>query len=280
MNKYGIPVIETHAHTDHQLYEGRGAELVKEQFEYGIKKIVVPAITYDSNFAAREQLDEFDHVFFAAGIHPKYAMNESDWDNAQSARFEALLSEPKTVAVKTGLDFAKKSITDAQVSKQIAFMKRLISYAHNFDLPLVFHVRGAMEAFMNVLKEYRIHTAAEIHCYCDSILTAERLMEHGIRYFGIGGAFTRKDSLGEYMFPELREFVRLVPAKMILLETDAPFQRPHGVEIPQSEYCDNKLNTSLALVAIAEEIARLRGDISPEDLIEASNHNAERFFFD
>ncbi len=277
MDKSRINAIDTHAHPDHPLYAGAGPLLVREQQEAGIEKVVVSAIEFESNETARTLFDGIDNVFYASGLHPKFAMNEPDWTEEKIRSFEDILKDPRTVAIKTGLDFSKKNMQTTQVEREKAFLKRFFSYGEKYRLPLVLHIRDAVEELLEVLAECPLRTEAEIHCYCYDMQTAEELVRSGIRYFGIGGAFTRTDKVtGEFLYPGLRDFVRLVPPDMILLETDAPFQRP-GVCRPRSIHCSETLNTSLSIYVIAEEIAKLR-NISPEEVISASNENAERFF--
>ena len=88
-------------------------------------------------------------------------------------------------------------------------------------------------------------------------------MDAGVNYFGIGGAVT-KDG-----FDELREGVKNIPLSSILLETDAPFQKPKDFQ--------GKLNDSSSLLQIAREIGRIKG-IPEEEVIRATYQNAMSFF--
>ena len=60
-----------------------------------------------------------------------------------------------------------------------------------------------------------------------------------------------------------------MPLDSILIETDAPYQKPVG--FPE------KLNNSKALIQIVEEIASLKG-LEPKLVQEASYDNSCRFF--
>ena len=42
--------IETHAHLDHHRLNGKRDELLQELSVYGIQKVIIPAISYESNF--------------------------------------------------------------------------------------------------------------------------------------------------------------------------------------------------------------------------------------
>ena len=109
-------LFETHAHLD--TFEDK--ELLKNVIEdsknAGIKKFVVPAISYESNFYIRDLFykEEFTgKIYQAVGLHPKCAINEP-WNKNKKTEFERLLENKNVVAIKTGLDFAKTKLLDEQ----------------------------------------------------------------------------------------------------------------------------------------------------------------------
>ncbi len=255
---------ETHAHYDHTLFKGQGPEVVRELKESGIERIVIPAITLESNQAAREMFDEehFPFVYFASGIHPKVASSiiadRFDW-----TMISDYLSEKRTVAVKTGLDLANKSLTEKLISNQKAILQHLLRLADEHNLPVVLHVREAVPETVEELKKSGFTGKLEEHCFLYDKNAMYQMLEAGIHYFGIGGAVTRPENAA------LREAVMNMPLESILLETDAPFQKPFGYS--------EKLNTSLALDQIAETIAELKG-IPKEELIAQAYENSMVFF--
>ena len=136
---------ETHAHLDHKLFKGQGPELANELKQAGIEKIVIPAITVESNQVARELFDDehYPFVLFATGIHPKMASyiidDRFDWSNISK-----YLSEDRTVAVKTGLDISNQHLTDKHIFNQKLVLQHLLRLADQYKLPAVLHVRDVV----------------------------------------------------------------------------------------------------------------------------------------
>ncbi len=258
-------MFDTHAHYDHELFGGKGPELLRELLDRNVLcGAVIPAITYESNFnRIRFPKEDFPSVYFAAGLHPKCAVNEAVWKKDRLEQFLSLAEDERTVALKTGLDFCKKKLTDAQKEHQKFFLKQMIGTANHYKLPLVFHVRDAAGEFTEFLKENPPETEAVVHCFTGGPETARAMMDVGVTRFGIGGMLTRDE-----MEP-LRDCVKELPLSRILLETDAPFVRPKGYE--------GELNTSETLPRIAGLIAELKG-ISAEDVVRAAYENAAEFY--
>ena len=63
----------------------------------------------------------------------------------------------------------------------------------------------------------------------------------------------------------------------ILLETDAPFVLPYCTDASGGQISGKVRNTSIVILAVAEEIARIKG-LSVETVQEATTANARRLF--
>lgn len=258
-------IFDTHAHYDHPLFRGDGPQMVKRLFDDGVLDgVVIPAITFESNYH-REQFpeEEFPNVYFAAGLHPKCATNESFFDEARRREIDELIADKRTVALKTGLDFCKKALTDAQKEHQKRFFRYFIEKANETKLPLVLHIRNAADSAVEVMESTRVHSEAVAHCFCGDIETAIRLSNAGVTHIGVGGMLTRPEN------EAFRECVKMLPTPMLLLETDAPFVRP-------ADYAES-LNDSRSLMGIVKLLADLR-EVSVEWLIRALNQNARDFY--
>ena len=264
-----FPLFDTHAHYDHRLFrkEGEliGPQVLRDLFERQIVNgVVIPAISYETNFH-RDMFpaDMFPRVFFAAGLHPKCAMNESRWTGAKHEEFAGLLKDPRTVAVKSGLDFSKKNMSDGYRRHQSSFFEYLIDQANEADLPLVLHVRDAEDEMLEVLRKKTLQVEAEVHCYTKDIETARALMDAGVTRFGIGGMLTRDG------MEDLRACVKELPLSVLLIETDAPFVRPKGYE--------GAFNTSETMMGTVQLIAELKG-LPVSRVVDSVETNAAEFF--
>lgn len=259
-----MSLFDTHAHYDYPLF-GDGPEVVRKLHQNGVLNgVVIPAIAYESNFS-RERFPaaEFPYVYFAAGLHPKYATNEAWWDVEKRAEFEQLLEDPRTVAVKTGMDLAKVKLTEEQQAHQASFFKYLIGRANKKNLPLVLHVREAAAEALEILREHPLQVEAVVHCFSYDLEVARKMMDAGVTRFGIGGKLTLKD------MAYLREAVKELPLSAILIETDAPFVKPEGYE--------EELNTSETMMGTVRLIAELKG-IRAEEVVAAVENNAREFY--
>jgi len=263
-------LFDTHAHYDHILFHDTGPETVDRLYNSGVLSgVVIPAISYESNFHHDMfPVDKFPYVFFAAGIHPKYAMNMPFWSDggdgkAKQDQFLRLLDDKRTVAIKSGLDHAKKKLQNIQLQRQRDFFRYMIRLANAHQLPMVLHIRDAVEDALEILHENPLEVEAVVHCYTYGPDELSRFVEAGVNYFGIGGMLTR-DEMGE-----LREAVKILPLDRILLETDSPLVKPKGFH--------GELNTSEKLIETAELIAELK-DVPVERVIEAVEKNAREFY--
>lgn len=260
-----ICLFDTHAHYDHELFEGKGPQIITQLIESGmLQGAVIPAITEASNFQRHMFPPErYPTIFFAAGLHPKRAINTPLWDAEKKAIFDELLAEPRTVAVKTGLDHCKKKLTDGQKAHQTVFFRYFIQVANQNDLPLVLHVRDAIDTVIEVLHHDPPQTEAVVHCWTADYATAKVFMDAGVTRFGIGGMLTRPD------MDSLRDCVKRLPLSALLLETDAPFVKPEGFT--------GAINTSETLPLIAKRIAGLK-DLPLHTVVEALQQNAMTFY--
>ncbi len=255
---------ETHAHLDHKLYKGKGPILADALKYDGVERIVIPAITAESNQVARDLFDKdnYPYVLFASGLHPKIASyiidDRFDWNI-----IAGYLSEDRTVAVKTGLDISDHFLTDKHISNQKLVLQHLLRLADQYALPAVLHVRDAVPELIEELGKSNFSGKLEVHCFLYDETIMNELLQAGVHYFGVGGAVTWPEN------EALREAVKKMPLEALLLETDSPFQKPYGY--------GEKLNTPHSLSQIAYVIANLKG-ISKEEVLDVTFDNSMRFF--
>lgn len=262
---YDYALFDTHAHYDHELYEGKGPELLQKLYKAKIiDGVVIPAVKYESNFN-RYRFPErrFPYVYFGAGIHPKCASFEEPWDEEKTEEFLKLFDDHRTVAVKTGLDYSNRKLTEEQKNRQREFFLWLIHIAESHNLPLILHIRDAFDDAITILRERRKpKVEIVVHCFTYGMKEALEFMDVGVKYFGLGGMITRN-------MEHLRDCVRELPLSAILVETDSPLVRPNGY--------NGKFNTSATLFNTVEQISILKG-ISVEEVADAVQKNARSFY--
>ncbi len=256
--------IDTHAHYDHYRFRNERHALLPTLQQAGVAAVLNPAIDFDTNFTMVEKLAAYPWIHFALGIHPRRI---GPWDAAQDALWESTLDQllsttPRVLAVgELGMDYHYTAREDVQERQEFWFRK-LLRLAQRHQLPLVLHIREADADGLSVLHDFPLRESGVVHCFNEGWDIAKQYLDLGLS-FGIGGSITLPEQTA------LRDAVRQMPLASILLETDAPFVKPHGWE-PHN-------NNSLCLPEVAACIAACKG-LTPEAVLQATTENAMRLF--
>ena len=252
-------LIDTHCHLDAPEFDLDRDAVAESAKQGGVRIIVVPSVA-SSNFQTVIHLsNRYPHVCYALGLHPMYV------DNAQPSDLELLkrlinqqlaLPNNKLLAVgEIGLDFF---ITQQNRETQEYFFVEQLKIAKEFNLPVILHVRRAIDDVLKYLRKYKI-SAGIAHAFNGSPQQAQALIDLGFK-LGFGGAMTYPRAL------KIRELAKNLPLESIVLETDAPDIAP--------EWIGKKgRNTPLELVKIAQVIADLRG-LEIAQIIEMTGKNS------
>lgn len=251
-------IFESHAHYDDKAFDEDREALLGSLLENGIHYVMNIGADLDSTKRTIELAEKYPFLYGAAGVHPTETgcLNEENflWLKEQCGH-------PKIKAVgEIGLDYYWDE-PDRKIQKK--WFERQLELAAEVQLPVIIHSRDAARDTMDILKAHHAEKLkGVIHCFSYSRETAEEYMNLGF-YFGIGGVVTFKNAR------KLKEAVCSIPLEKILLETDSPYLAPDPNR--------GKRNSSLNLVHIAEEIARIK-EITVEEVIRRTEENAVRFF--
>ncbi len=63
---------DTHAHYNLPTFDGDRDKALANARAAGVEKVICPAISFESNAQMMECLADYDNIYFAVGIHPKY----------------------------------------------------------------------------------------------------------------------------------------------------------------------------------------------------------------
>ena len=242
--------IDTHCHLSKEDYDDIN-KIIKEDKEAGVDKIVVSGCSRDSIDEVMTFKDTYDMVYVTIGYHPEYvdSVTLKDLDYLKS-----LLGEKKIIGIgEIGLDYHYTK------DKQIWLFEEQLKIAEEFKLPVVIHSRDATQDTINTLKKYNVKGI--IHCFSGSLETAKKYISMGF-LLGIGGVVTFKNS-------KLKDVVKEIPLKSIVLETDSPYLTP----VPYR----GKVNSSKYLKYIAEFISEVK-NISVLELAKITSDNASSLF--
>lgn len=233
-------VIDTHTHYSLKRFDHVRKELMSELQKKGILAVIEAGIDFSLNPCILEFCQQYDFMYAALGVHPKFVEN---FDEIKFEQLEEMLGQSeKILAVgETGLDYFI-GIEKKTKELQKKWFRKLIELAIREKKPLVIHCRDAYPDLLTILSEYHLpEKPGVIHCFSGTLEEAEQLIHLGF-YLGMGGKFMRDEAL--------EKVIKEIPAEKMLLETDAPYLSPVKNE---------KNNTSLNLELIVAELVKLKG---------------------
>ena len=256
---------DTHCHLDAPEFDADRAEVVLRARAAGLGQVVVPAVEV-ANFDAVRVLAHTHHFAYALGIHPLYTGRALEGD-VQRLR-EALVAhraDPRLVAVgEIGLDHFVPGLDPA---RQQQFYVAQLQLAHEFDLPVILHVRRSADTLLKHLRTVKVRGGIA-HAFNGSEQQALAFVGLGFK-LGFGGTMTFERAL------QIRRLAQSLPMEAIVLETDAPDIPPHWLyrTAEQRAAGETSRNEPGELPRIAATLAELRGMALP-DLAAATSQNA------
>ena len=244
--------VDTHCHLDAAEFDADRAEIAVAAQTVGVTRIVVPAVDRASFSTVAAACRAYPACRPAYGIHPLFVGTAQPEDLTV---LQEMLTTGEAVAVgEIGLDYF---LTPRDEKLQEEYFIAQLKIAAEFDLPVILHVRRAIDAVLKQLR--RIPQRGGIaHAFNGSRQQATEFIKLGFK-LGFGGAMT---------FPRatrIRELAANLPLDSLVLETDSP-------DIPPL-WLDGARNTPLQLPRIAATLAELRG-MRSEDLVRATTANA------
>lgn len=230
-------LIDTHCHLDAAEFDADREAVHAAARAAGVEIIVVPAVEVSAFARTRETVSRYPGCVAAYGIHPLYVMQAADDDLAALRQW--LLAERPVAVGEIGLDLYVAGIDPA---RQEHFFVEQLRLAREFDLPVLLHVRRAVDAVLKQLRRFKVRGGIA-HTFNGSRQQADEFIKLGFA-LGFGGAMTYAGST------RIRELARHLPLEAIVLETDAP-------DIPPA-WLNGGRNTPAELPRIASVLAELR----------------------
>jgi len=247
-----IDLVDTHCHLDAAEFDAdRSAVYRAAKVGAGgtaLAKIVVPAVERANFGAVASVCREYPGCVPAYGIHPLYV------DRARPEDLDALRAtlrrEPAVAIGEIGLDRHDGDNGPRDDAQQLFYFVEQLKIAREFDLPVLLHVRKAIDPILKCLRENPV-PGGIAHAFNGSREQAAAFIKLGFK-LGFGGAMTFTGS------KRIRDLAATLPLDGIVLETDAP-------DIPPA-WRNGGRNTPADLLPIAATLAQLRhlplGDIA------------------
>lgn len=244
-------MIDTHAHILSEFYDDID-KLIEELKSKNIIKVINCA---DSIETSKEVLNIYNkyegYLLPAVGIHPE------NIDNSNLKTIENIIKEHKVFAIgEIGLDY---HYNDENKDEQKEYFIKQLDLALKYDLPVIIHIREAMQECFDILKTRK--NKGIIHCFSGSVEMAREYIKLGYK-LGIGGVLTFKNS-------KLYEVIEKIDLKDIVLETDGPFLSPEPFRGKKNKPCN--------VLYVAKRIAEIK-NISLEEVINTTTATAKQIF--
>jgi TatD DNase family protein len=209
---------DAHCHLD--LLPGPLTDVLGRAAAAGISRVITVGCDLPSSYWAVTCAADHSEVGAAVAIHP----NETSRVAVTPAERDAVLAEiaelaalPRVLAVgETGLDYYWD---DAPAKLQQEWFRAHIAIAKQVGKPLMIHDRDAHEDVLDILAAEGAPEQVIFHCYSGDAAMAARCAEAGY-VLSFAGTLTFANAAG------LREAAAVIPAELVLVETDAPFLTP------------------------------------------------------
>ena len=251
-------LIDSHCHLDAAEFDADREVIANAALKAGVKMIVIPAVHRQNFTQVIDIASDHQNCCFALGIHPMYVDGAQPSDLNELKRLieiEKTKPNSKLVAIgEIGLDFF---VTTDNRETQEYFFSEQLKIAKEFNLPVILHVRKAVDDILKHLRRRKV-CGGIAHAFNGSAQQAKAFIDLGFK-LGFGGAMTYSRAL------HLRDLAKNLPLECIVLETDAPDIAP--------EWVGNKnRNSPIELIKIAQVLADLRG-IEFTQIIETTGKN-------
>ena len=211
-----VEVLDSHAHLD--LMGVDVDEALVAARSVGIDAVVQVGVDVPSSRWGAELAGRYEQVHAAVALHPNEAGRGAATDEALR-EIEALAALPAVVAVgETGLDHYRTPDPDGRRLQEESFRAH-IAIAKRTGTTLVIHDRDAHDDVLRVLREEGAPDRVVFHCFSGDAEMARTCAEQGF-WMSFAGPVTFKANDG------LRAAAAVVPAELLLVETDAPFLTP------------------------------------------------------
>lgn len=260
--------IDTHCHLDAAEFEADRESQRQRARQLGVTTCVLPAVER-ANWPTVTAWAQRHQDVYALGIHPLYVPRIGADDlQALHHALQAQRDDPALVAVgEIGLD---RFEGHPDLELQVQCLRAQLSLAQAFELPVILHVRRAVDLVLKELRRCPVRGGIA-HAFNGSAQQAQMFIDLGFA-LGFGGALTYERSL------RLRDLARELPLSALVLETDAPDIPPQWLYRTAEQRALGQpqgRNSPVELPRIAAEVAQLRG-ISLTELALASSANARR----
>ena len=215
-------LLDSHAHFDMILEDKKISEddliksLKNDNIEYSVQvSIETKGFTWSRDFAERHQAAG---IYYTLGIHPSSKADDAALEMLGAFTEKEMSSDRNKLLLgigECGLDFYRMRQPEDIQRRSFEYQ---IDIAKKHGLPLIVHIRDAMDAGIEILSAKKTRGGI-MHCFAGDSKAAKRVLDLGF-IISFAGNVTYKNAA------ELHDAAAYVPLDRILLETDSPFLTP------------------------------------------------------
>lgn len=215
-------ILDSHTHFDMILEDKKNTEadviqnLKYNNIQYAVQVSIEPkGFAWSRDFAVR---NSSSGIFYTLGIHPSSRADDKDLEFISGFTAECMKSKTSKLLLgigECGLDYYRMH---QPREMQIKSFEHQISLAKEYKLPLIIHLRDAMDEGLQILKKNKARNGI-MHCFAGDSSVAKKVLDMGFM-ISFAGNLTYKAAV------ELHDAAAYVPLESLLLETDSPFLAP------------------------------------------------------
>jgi TatD DNase family protein len=251
-------LIDTHAHLYAEAFDEDRDEMLNRARAEGVSAFLLPNIDLASLEGMMDLVKSNADCYSMIGLHPCHV--EANYKEVLAV-LKAKLDEGSHVAVgEIGIDLYWDK---TYLKEQQEALKIQLEWAKDYDLPYVIHARDSFDEIFEVMDEVNDDRLRGVfHCFTGDESQAQRIIDYGDTYLGLGGVLSFKKT-------HLREVLPSIPRERLLLETDSPYLAPSPHRGKRNESAYVKIVAQVMADALEEPL---------EKIADLTTANAKRLF--
>ncbi|MDA0882205.1 MAG: TatD family hydrolase [Bacteroidetes bacterium] len=251
-------LIDTHAHLYAEAFDEDRDEMLNRARAEGVSAFLLPNIDLASLEGMMDLVKNNADCYSMIGLHPCHV--EANYKEVLAV-LKAKLDEGSHVAVgEIGIDLYWDK---TYLKEQQEALKIQLEWAKDYDLPYVIHARDSFDEIFEVMDEVNDDRLRGVfHCFTGDESQAQRIIDYGDTYLGLGGVLSFKKT-------HLREVLPSIPRERLLLETDSPYLAPSPHRGKRNESAYVKIVAQVMADALEEPL---------EKIADLTTANAKRLF--
>ena len=261
-----ITFIDSHAHLNDEAFNEDREQIINSCFDAGVKQIIEIACEIPEWQQALDLCQKYKgQIYAAAAIHPIHAEQLTDASFEELKKYLAL--DNFRAVGEIGLDYFYEDSSPRSLQQEV--FERQLELAQTIKKPIILHCRqgkdkedfSAYEDMFFALKKYNL-SGGILHCFSGRKEDAYRALDNGF-YLGVNGIISYKKN------QDLRDIIKQVGLKYLLLETDCPYLPPQTKR--------GQRNSPVNMPEIAQYLADILGK-SINEIADQTTQNAKAFY--